>query len=121
MKSKNTSFFNLMLDQSLNLSYVSQDCPFFYNCLTKLGSLEHLDILCLTHDSSIMDFDLVTPSTAVVQRLYSSYKHAFYNYTEHFILYYLYKKVQIQEAFSMNDLISVVIPGGIGALKIEEE
>jgi hypothetical protein len=36
-------------------------------------------------------------------------------------LYYLYKKVQIQEAFSMNDLISVVIPGGIGALKIEEE
>jgi hypothetical protein len=91
MKS-NTYTINFKLDQSLNLSYVTQECPFFYNCLTKLGSLEHLDILCLSHDSSISDFDLVTPSTTVVRRLFSSYKHAFYNYTEHFILYYLYKK-----------------------------
>jgi hypothetical protein len=36
-------------------------------------------------------------------------------------LYYLYKKDQIQEAFSMKDLISVVIPESAGVLKIEEE
>jgi hypothetical protein len=86
-----------------------------------LGTLEQLDILCLTHDSSRSDFDLVTPSSAVVQRLYSSYKHAFYNYTEHFILYYLYKKDQIQEAFSMKDLITVVIPEGTTAALIGDD
>ncbi len=36
-------------------------------------------------------------------------------------MYYLYKKDQIQEAFSMKDLISVVIPEGAGVLMIEEE
>jgi len=76
----------------------------------KLGTLEHLDILCLTHinhnNESHKD---VKPSIAVVRRLFEAYKHAFYNYTEHFIMYYLYRRDQIRTTFTMKELIEVVI------------
>ena len=107
----NYSFLtNTILGELYNLSYVSEDCPFFYNSLTKLGTLEHLDILCLTHDVQFPDFDLVTPTIPVMRRLFDSYKHAFFNYTEHFILYYLYRRDQVREAYSMQDLLQIILP-----------
>ena len=51
----------------------------------KLGTLEHLDILCCTYSPKVSDnglFHLATPTTKVLRRLFLAYRHAFYNYSE---------------------------------------
>lgn len=49
------------------------------------------------------------PTKRVVRRLFEGFSHAFFNYTEHFILYYLYKREQIRQNFTMKDLMEVAL------------
>lgn len=79
-----------------------------HNSVTKLGTLEHLDIFCLTHcTQSLIEF--AVPPIELARRLFHAYKHAFYNYSEHFILYYLYRRDQIRDAYSIKDLVEVAV------------
>jgi hypothetical protein len=52
--------------------------------------------------------ELSPPPVPVIRRLFEAYKHAFYNYSEHIILYYLYKRDQIRATISMKDLLDVL-------------
>ena len=42
--------------------------------------------------------------------MFHALKSAFYNYSEQFILHYLYKREQIQSTYSIEDLIQVIMP-----------
>lgn len=59
----------------------------FYDCLTKICQLESLDVLCL--NCSTVPFE-VAPPCELLSTLFKSYVTQFTNYTEHFLLYYLY-------------------------------
>jgi hypothetical protein len=79
------------------------------NSVVKLGSLEQLDILCLTYTpEKLSQIELAPPSVATVRRLFDAYRHAFYNYTEHFIMYYLYKREQVRATYTVKELLEVV-------------
>eukprot|EP00347_Sterkiella_histriomuscorum_P004385 403360662 len=90
----------------------------FYNNLTKLGSLEYLDILCLNRNQNI-HFKL--PSKRLLSSLFNQYKHSFYNYSEHFILYYIFKRNQVRGNYSMRDLVEISVPELTETIKEQEK
>lgn len=95
------------------MNFIDSSFPLFFdpterahapllNSVAKLGTLEHLDILCMTHTqhTELPQIALVTPPQSVVSSLFKALRHAFFNYSEHFILYYLYKRDQIRFGYS---------------------
>ena len=60
----------------------------FLDSLIKVGTLEQLDIFALTRSKP---YELQTPTLILVRNLFEEYKHAFYNHSEYFILYYVFQ------------------------------
>jgi hypothetical protein len=78
--------------------------------ILKLGTLEYLDILTLTLAPSYIPPGLVTkPPVPVLRRLFKAYRKAFFNYSEQFILYYLYKMDQVRLSYTIEELFEVMM------------
>ena len=113
---KVTSYRNSVSDQCFPLTFADNDEP-LYNSIVKLGTLDHIEILCLTHTDPCHEFmaisrssiRLSTPPIDLVRRLFIAYRHAFFNYSEQFILYYLYRREQISSTYSITDLMEIVM------------
>lgn len=82
------------------ISYGNQirlNCSHFYNTLTKLCQLEGLDVLCFNPDfgpgvnGPTSPIKEQQPSIPLLQDIYFTYLNQFTNYTEHFLLYYLFQ------------------------------
>ncbi|TNV73283.1 hypothetical protein FGO68_gene1014 [Halteria grandinella] len=105
-----------LLPESINKDssfplFFDQSPPPLLNSVAKIGTLEHLDILCMTHTqhTETPQVQLQTPSPSVVRRLFKALRHAFFNYSEHFILLYLYKREQVRFGYtSVKELMEVV-------------
>jgi hypothetical protein len=67
------------------------------------------------------DLELLPPTIYQSRQMFHALKNAFYNYSEQFILHYLYRREQIQSTYSIEDLIQVIMPVKSGDQQIEIE
>jgi len=65
----------------------------FYSHLTKVCQLEGLDVILINTNTNVVKE--VTPSIDILNKLFLAYVKAFTNFTEHFLLYYLYQNPQV--------------------------
>jgi hypothetical protein len=75
----------------------------FYSHLTKVCQLEGLDVVCINTNTNVVKE--VTPTIDILSKLFRSYVQAFTNFTEHFLLYYLYQNPAVSQNFKLSDLM----------------
>jgi len=61
----------------------------FYDSISKVGTLEGLDIICVNREAPV---HWEPPTIDLARSMLDSLKRSFVHYSDHFLLYYLYRK-----------------------------
>ena len=99
---------------------ILNDSSSIHDGIVNVGELDQLPIYIMTNSKSfegIKDLELASPSIISLREMYNGLRDTFSNYSEQMILHYLYKLQPVNENFSTQDLMKVVM--GDEALELQ--